>query len=177
MRWCMFDLETLATSPSAVVLTLGGVIFNPLTQEFHSEILLKFEIDEQISNGREVNDDTLNWWSKQSAEVQEAAFGDDGRLSSEECLVEFRKFVSTADKVWSQGSFDVNIMENFYKSMKMPVPWNYWAVRDSRTLFDFIEPYMDRSKHHDAMEDAKEQARGVCKALKIIGWKGSKLTK
>jgi len=34
---------------------------------------------------------------------------------------------------------------------------------------------MDRSKHHDAMQDALEQARAVQRALKKIGWRGEKL--
>ena len=75
----------------------------------------------------------------------------------------------------SYGSFDVNIMEHLYTSLNRPFTWQYWQVRDSRTLFDFIDGQLDRTKHHDAVEDAIEQAKGVQRALRKIGWAGSRL--
>ena len=44
----MIDLETLATDPNATILTIGGVKFNPNTnEEPHSEFYYKLNVDEQ----------------------------------------------------------------------------------------------------------------------------------
>ena len=57
------DLETIDTSPSATVLSLGAVKFNPLDDsEPHSELYLKISIDEQDALGRTASDSTIEWW-------------------------------------------------------------------------------------------------------------------
>ena len=172
----MFDLETLGTTPDCVVLTLGAVKFDPRNGTIDPEgLLLKINADEQFSMGRTHSEDTLSWWSNQAPEIQEAAFGEQGRLSVVDAADQFHRFVWNSDRVWSQGSFDVNIMEHLFRQLEKPLPWNYWQVRDSRTLFDFVDGELDRSKHHDAFEDAVAQAKGVCRALKKIGWRGNRL--
>ncbi len=172
----MFDLETLDTKPSAVILSLGAVRFDPKGIDIVDfGLMLKFDIDSQTALGRTVSDDTIEWWSKQDPAIQEVAFSEHDRTHVNEALDQFHKFVWNSDRIWSQGSFDVNIMEDLYRMLGRPPAWNYWQVRDSRTLFDFIDGKMDRSKHHDAMEDAKEQALAVQRALKKIKWNGTKL--
>lgn len=176
MRMVMFDLETLNTEADSVVLTLGAVVFDPVKNEFYDELYLKFDVEQQMDKGRTTSDSTLEWWGKQAQEVQEAAFSETNRQSIEDCLQAFRQFVHKhkADRIWSQGSMDPLIMNHMYKQFGQPVPWSYWMERDSRTMFDFYEPNMDRSKHHDALEDAREQAKGVCTIVKKMGWKGQK---
>ena len=47
----MIDIETLATTPEAVILSVGGVKFNPYTnEEPHSFLDFKLDIDEQTAN-------------------------------------------------------------------------------------------------------------------------------
>jgi 3' exoribonuclease, RNase T-like len=171
----MFDLETLDTKPSAIVLSLGAVRFDPRDFDIRDEkLLLKIEVDRQFDLGRTMSDDTIDWWSQQSPEIIEEAFSPD-RVSFHDAIDQFHKFVWNSDLVWSQGSFDVNIMEDIYRTLKRTPPWQYWQIRDSRTLFDFIEANLDRTKGHDAFEDAKEQALGVQRALKKIKWNGTKI--
>lgn len=172
MNHCMFDLETLATTADAVILTLGAVRFNPTTDQIFDRLMIKFDVDQQFQMGRVYSDSTLEWWSKQSADMQKIAFGSEGRVSVEEATDQFHRFVWNSDRVWSQGSFDVNIMEHLCKQLDRSVPWQYWQVRDSRTLFDFVDGKLDRSKHHDALEDAVAQAQAVQRALQKINWNG-----
>jgi hypothetical protein len=176
MQWVMFDLETLGTTADCVVLTLGAVRFDPRSNHIDKDsLLLKFNVDEQTARGRTISESTMEWWSKQKKEIVEDAFSDQNRVSVEHALEQFRKFVWNNDRIWSQGSFDVNIMENMFMQFGYPVPWNYWQVRDSRTLFDIVDGELDRSKHHNAVADAVSQAQGVQHALKKIGWAGEKL--
>ena len=174
----MFDLETLDTKPSSVILSLGAVRFDPREDGIdHNDgrLSMRLEIDSQSGMGRTISDATLEWWSQQSKEAQDAAFGDDNRIPVIEAVEKFHKFVWGCDRIWSQGSFDVNIMEHLYTSIQKPYTWQYWQVRDSRTLFDFVDGNMDRTKHHDAVEDAIAQAEAVQRALRKIGWNGTKL--
>ena len=174
----MFDLETLDTKPTAVILSLGAVKFDPKTESVPDQLpklLLKFDIDAQNDLGRTTSDDTIEWWGKQPPHIQEEAFGLEGRTPLHEAIDQFHRFVWNSDRVWSQGCFDIVIVEDLYRMVGRTPPWNYWQIRDSRTLFDFVDGKMDRSKHHDAMEDALEQARAVQRALKKIGWQGEKL--
>ena len=78
MASVMLDLETLATSHNPVVLTLGATKFNPFTlQEPFEDLYLKLDVDDQMARGRDVSEDTLEWWGKQSAEIQNEALGAD----------------------------------------------------------------------------------------------------
>lgn len=173
----MFDLETLDTKPSAVILSIGAVKFNPLDTDVDpsKKLSLLIDIDSQSLLGRTVSDDTIAWWATQSKEAQDAAFSEVGRIPLMEAVDQFHQFVWNCERVWSQGSFDVNIMEHLYTSLGRPYSWQYWQVRDSRTIFDFIDGEVDRSKAHDAVEDANEQAKGVQRALRKIGWNGTKI--
>lgn len=174
----MFDIETLDTKPSAVILSLGAVKFDPRRRSIPQDmprLLIKFEIDAQSQLGRTISEDTLAWWSNQPKDIQEEAFGEEGRSSLDEAIDAFHKFAWNSDRIWSQGCFDVVIMEDLYRSVGRTPPWNYWQIRDSRTLFDFIDGSMDRSKHHDAMADATEQALAVQRALAKIRWQGERL--
>ncbi len=73
----MIDLETLDVTPSAAVLTVGGVKFDPFSDaEPHSEFYYKLDLDSQ---DRSVNDSTIAWWGQQDQKVQDEAFGTEGR--------------------------------------------------------------------------------------------------
>ena len=41
----MVDLETLATSPNAQILTIGAVTFNPNGYEVYDEFYLRVDVD------------------------------------------------------------------------------------------------------------------------------------
>jgi len=42
------------------------------------------------------------------------------------------------------------------------LPWNYWQLKDTRTLFDLgHDPEMPQGSKHDALQDAIRQAVGV----------------
>lgn len=162
----MIDLETLSTRPNAVILSLGAVRFNPFSSQvdINDGIDIKVDVDSQIKLGRDVQEETLAWWTTQSAEVQDAAFGLDNRTD----LIMFTKLLNKmmvgVDHIWCQGPvFDIVILENLYKQLEMPIPWHYWQIRDSRTLFGvFGDPRSkNRVSAHNALMDCYYQAIGV----------------
>ena len=159
----MVDLETMAVSPSAVVLTLGAVHFNPYGTGYSDKIYFRINIDDQDALNREVDPATLDWWAKQDPAIMEEAFSADNRVPLAEAIDRFHKFAWGCSAFWSHGSvFDIVILENIYRQLGKPVPWQYWQIRDTRTLFDLgFDPDMPTGGKHDALEDAIRQAVGV----------------
>jgi hypothetical protein len=159
----MVDLETMAVSPNAVVLTLGAVHFNPYGTGYSDKIYFRINIDDQDALNREVDPLTIEWWSKQDPAIMEEAFSPDDRISLVDAMAQFHKFAWGCSAFWAHGScFDIVILENIYRQLGKPVPWNYWQIRDTRTLFDLgFDPDMPKGGKHDALEDAIRQAVGV----------------
>ena len=76
----MIDLETLDVLPTAVVLTIGGVKFDPNSvKETTQHFYYRFNVDEQLSKGRTTSKSTLDWWSTQEQSVVDEALGDHDR--------------------------------------------------------------------------------------------------
>ena len=159
----MVDLETLAVSPNATILSLGAVHFDPWGFGHDDELYFKIDLDEQDSLHREIDPNTLNWWSKQDPLIMEEAFSAYDRIPLSEAINQFHKFAWGCQGFWSHGaSFDLVILENLYRQLNKPLPWNYWQLRDTRTLFDLgYNPEMPTGSKHDALQDAIRQAIGV----------------
>ena len=159
----MVDLETMAVSPNAVVLTLGAVHFNPYGDGYSDKLYMRISIDDQDTLNREIDPNTLDWWAKQDAKIMEEAFSPDDRVPLAEAIDRFHKFAWGCDAFWSHGSvFDIVILENIYRQLGKPVPWQFWQIRDTRTLFDLgWDPDMPKGGLHDALQDSIRQAAGV----------------
>jgi hypothetical protein len=161
----MLDLETLGTRPGCVILTLGAVKFNPYSlDEPGPGIYMRINADEQIAAGREVQEDTLQWWLTQPEDVREEAIGEGDRVSVEEMYRQLNKFLVGVNNIWAQGPvFDIAILENIYRQYGWPTPWQFWQISDSRTLFKTHgDPRVKgREGHHNALADCVYQAQGV----------------
>lgn len=159
----MVDLETMAVTPRAVVLTLGAVHFNPHGNGYGDKLYFRISIDDQDKLNREVDPNTLEWWSKQDPVIMEEAFSDEDRVPLVDAIDQFHKFAWGCDTFWSHGAtFDLVIIEDIYRQLGKPVPWQFWQLRDTRTLFDLgYDPEMPKGGKHDALQDAIRQAIGV----------------
>ena len=159
----MVDLETLATSPDAVILTIGAVTFDPASNKIFDKLYYRVDVESCDRLGMTVNDDTVEWWSKQAANVQTEAFAEDNRVPIEEVIEKFHKFAWNCDAFWSHGAtFDLVILDCYYRKLNKVPPWNFWQIRDTRTLFDLgYDPEMPKEGLHNALEDASRQAMGV----------------
>ena len=171
----MIDLETLSTNPNATILTIGGVKFDPHTSVIPSQgMYFKVDVDSQTAMGREVMQETIDWWTTQSKEIQEEAMGEKDRVSLTEMVKRINKFAVGVDIFWWQGPlFDYAILQNIYKQLGHPAPWQYWQIRDSRTLGSLVprDPYEERKEAHNALADCYFQAKKVQKIYKQLGIK------
>lgn len=160
----MIDIETLSTGSNAAVLSIGAVKFNPNTgvmgETFHQRVNFTEAVTGQIG---QVDIDTVKWWI-----TQDAAAGKDvvsGEASLAEVLNNFSQFLGLQAIPWGNGAtFDITILDNAYKHCGMPVPWEYWNVRDCRTIVAVAEGLCDRDEftrlgvHHNALDDSIFQA-------------------
>ena len=171
----MIDLETLSTNPNATILTVGGVKFDPYTMAEPSQgMYFRVDVDSQTEMGRDVMQETVNWWSKQPKEISDEAFSDDNRASLDDMIKKINKFSVGVDVFWCQGPlFDYAILQDIYKQLGYPVPWQYWQIRDSRTLFSLVpkDPDEVRTGLHNALEDCYFQAKKVQRVYKQLGIK------
>ena len=175
MIHAMIDLETLSTNPNATILTVGGVKFDPYTMAEPSQgMYFRVDVDSQTEMGRDVMQETVNWWSKQPKEISDEAFSDDNRASLDDMIKKINKFSVGVDVFWCQGPlFDYAILQDIYKQLGYPVPWQYWQIRDSRTLFSLVpkDPDEKRTGLHNALEDCYFQAKKVQRVYKQLGIK------
>lgn len=172
---CMIDLETLATSSDAAILTIGAVKFDPFGNDVENPQCEKFYVKVDLDSCNDINltvsDDTIEWWATQSKEAQDEAFNPDGRVSIHDAFADLYKFCWGAQRVWSNGAgFDIVICETVFKRIHKAIPWKYWQVRDVRTMFDLgIDPQRPTVTAHNALADAEAQAiciQNVCRVLK-----------
>ena len=166
----MIDLETLATTPNAAVLTIGACKFDPLGTDVDSTFYERIKIESQEDYSRVINEDTLQWWSQQDKQIQEDAFGEgDDRIDLKDAMKKLYKFGLGTSNVWSHGSiFDVVIIEDICRSLQQAVTWKFWEVRDTRTLFDLAKVEVRIEGKHNALTDAVAQAKAVQQAYKIL---------
>ncbi len=164
----MIDLETLATSTDAAILTIGAVKFDPFGRDVQEPAMDSFYVRVNLDSCDEIglvsNDDTIAWWANQDAAVKEEAFGDGAdRLHIRDAMDQLYKFCWGAKRIWSNGAaFDVPICETAFKRLNKAIPWSFWQVRDVRTAFDLgINPNRPPVTKHHALEDAWNQAVGI----------------
>lgn len=170
----MIDLETLDVLPTATILTIGAVKFDPFGDDISEPSMTKFYVKVDVDScdrlGCTVSPQTLEWWGNQSKAAQDEAFDPNGRIDIHLALEQLYKFCWGAKRVWSHGAgFDIIILENLYRKIGKSVPWQFWEVRDTRTIFDIgIDPKRPPVLKHHALEDAWNQAVGVQNVFRFL---------
>jgi len=169
----MVDLETLATTPNAAILSIGAVTFDPNSNNIYDTFYHRVDLESLEILDTFIDDNTIDWWSRQDKAAQEEAFNPEGRIDISTVINDFYKFCMGSNKFWSHGStFDIIILEHYFRELKKPYPWKFWEVRDTRTLFDLgMDPEMPQANKHHALEDALRQATGVQNMFRKLGRK------
>jgi DNA polymerase III epsilon subunit-like protein len=170
----MIDLETLDTTPTSTILTIGAVKFDPFGDDVNNPKCEKFyvrvDLDSCDALGLTVSPQTIEWWGQQDPKAQEEAFDPTGRIDITEAMNQLYKFAWGAKRIWSHGAaFDVPICEHVFRKIGKAIPWQFWEVRCTRTLFDLgINPNRPPVLKHHALEDAWNQAVGVQNVLNTL---------
>jgi hypothetical protein len=169
----MVDIETLGTRPGAVVLSAAFVRF---TDEAH--MTLNLSIPDQEALGLEKDESTCAWWRDQEAKHPGAwAAATSNPMSLSIALSYIGKWLDWACQgdemqLWCHGAtFDAPLLGEIYRRAGIRCPWNFWSIRDTRTLYDLalINP-KDYAipPPHIALNDAIGQTRAANAALAIL---------
>ena len=166
----MIDTETLGTTPGSVILSIGAAIFDMdgLGETFYAPI----DLASSTAAGLTIDPATVKWWMRQSDEARAAAFPDDAAPLIQ-VLLAFQAWIVSQEAryPWCHGAgFDVPLLDAAFKACCLTSPWEFWNVRDTRTLYDLAGVKVDRraGTHHHALDDAINQAEAAARALRIV---------
>ena len=173
----MIDLETWGTLPGSALRSIGAVTFSPYG-DTHEEKHFYANIDRVSCEdaGLVVNRDTSIWWSKQSAASQQRLEENPQTLHG--VVRQFSSWwqIIGGTYVWSNGAnFDEVLWRVAAEKVDHGTPWKYWNVRDTRTCWHLARlnaksvPF--DGVQHDALADARHQAKCVTRAYSMLGIK------
>lgn len=153
---CMIDIETIGVAPGATILTIAAQSFDPLgTGYYNKQYYARITLESQ--ENRTIDQSTIDWWATQP-EAQAEAFCEEGRIDLDQALDSLGKLIWHSNFIWCQGpTFDCTILEHAYKSYNKPIPWQYYKVRDSRTVFSLWPGLPKPPVSHHALEDCRRQ--------------------
>jgi hypothetical protein len=164
----MIDLEGLATGPDTTILTIAAQAFDPFgsgyyDKHYYARVTLESKENRTIDNG------TIAWWATQPEHAREEAFGEQDRIPLDQALDELGRLIWHSKLIWSQGpTYDMNILEHAYKSYGKSLPWKYYMVRDSRTVFSLWPELPIPPTSHHALEDCRRQIGMLQDTLKYL---------
>jgi exodeoxyribonuclease VIII len=166
----MIDIEGLGTGPDAAILTIAAQSFDPFgTGHYDRHYYARITLESQ--ENRRIQDDTLAWWATQP-EAQQEAFAEDNRVPLDQALDELYKLAWQHDYIWAQGpTYDINILEHAYKSYNKTQPWQFYRIRDSRTVLSLWPGRPVPPTSHHALEDTRKQINILQQTLKHLNVK------
>lgn len=176
---CIYDFETLSQDPlNGVVLSMAMLNFSEtrftsdtLAYTFdelvEKAVTIKFDVEDQVKNyKRKIQKETLDWWSKQGdlAKEQLKPSPDDKSISELYGFFALNK-ATNAKKIYTRGNtFDPIFLDFIMKQTGNPSPYEWWEVRDTRSLIEgmawgsdlsnkFTPPGCENFIHHDPKHD------------------------
>lgn len=162
----MIDLETIDTNPTAGILSIGIVAFNPDTGEVGPSLYRRLGYDQALQFGTQ-SASTIEWWQKQSEAARTEAFT--GQHDATIAAFEVSEFIATTAGVWGNGAtFDITITEHWLNATGVGVPYRYGMARDCRTVEELAKrigisrkQFTRAGVHHNALDDAIYQAQYI----------------
>lgn len=173
MTHIMTDLETLGTRPGSIVLAAAFVRFSD-----EASCTLNLSIPDQEALGLESDPNTCTWWRDQESKHPGAwAAATSNPTPLRQALEYFATWIAWATAgadplVWCHGAtFDAPLLGEVYRRAGVPCPWEWWNVRDTRTLYDLAgisnKDYAVPPPHI-ALNDAIGQTRAANAALAVL---------
>ena len=166
------DIETLATCPAAVVLEIGAVCFDPATGQMGPEFSTEVAMRSPDQQERVVDEETFRWWAERMADgaAMPGLHGGMALMAALEWLCEWSEnHVDEGAEWWAWGTdFDFGILSDALREGHMDVPWRYNRQRCARTICQVTGTRRDGDVTHAALEDARQEAAAVCRALRLV---------
>jgi len=173
------DLETLGLSFNAPVIAIGVAAFNIDDGTIFDKFYLNVDWHSNVELGRALQPGTMQWWLKQSEEARLALINKnaDG-IPLPDALTNMHTWMLGIEekkrvKPWGNGAtFDISILEHAFQGCKLLPPWEFWNIRDMRTIVDVAAVDKNDLKregtHHNALDDAVFQAEVISRAWRKL---------
>lgn len=171
----MIDIETLGE----VILSIGAVVVRDggLAEEFHQKI----DPTSCERLGLTCDAKTALWWMAQPDDARKLAVDRTGEEELRNGIARLNHFIHQARtyftpraslRVWCKGaSYDFPRLEKSFELCGQSPDWKYWEQNCYRTLKNCL-PHIAAPERegvaHDALDDAKHQARHLIELLKAL---------
>ncbi len=159
MAHIMFDLETFGTAPGSVLRSIGAAVFNPQTGETGETFYRNIDRQSCEDLGLKIDPRTEKWWSEQAKEAQDALL--QNCVPMRDVVMDFHKWFQSVrgEQIWCQGAnFDSVLWQSVADVCGSFVPWKFWNVRDTRTVYEvagFDPRTLPREgTYHNALDDS-----------------------
>lgn len=169
----MLDIETLGTRAGSVITSIGAVQFSALGlgREFYRRI----DSTSCTEIGMTVDLETVNWWMLQGDEARAEMTRPGEPVTA--VLEDFAGWIGGPDAcIWGNGAdFDNALVAEAYRRAGLSVPWKFWNNRCYRTVKSLLgrDIRMEREgTHHNALDDARDQARHFLAIMEACGFPG-----
>lgn len=197
----MIDIETMGTRPTAPIVSIGACLFDPRCQNSF-EYLSKYsfvclvDLDDATKHSPSgIESGTVKWWLGQSdAAIKRLVTGE--MLNLKDALTQLWQFATDRGSktpeavrqlpvpkmIWAKSpDFDCKIIEHACRSAGVMYPFQYFNQRCVRTAVDLAFPDGEESRpafttgvHHDARDDAVNQAMMIQACYSALGLSGAK---
>jgi hypothetical protein len=173
----MLDLETLDSSSTAVILSIGAVRFDLNSFELGKEFYCVVNPDDCQKYGLTISEDTVRFWLRQSVESQRIFFEESLPLARalqmfSEYFVE--GYQPEENFIWGNGAtFDNMVIRNAYRAVGHSLPWTHRDDLCYRTMRQMFSKRLCVEKQtvgveHNALDDAKSQALTLIEIMKKL---------
>ena len=173
MNHIMLDLETLATSSNALILSIGAVKFDPMSDEISEKFHVGVDLGSLPLNsyGLDIEAATVLWWLDAQRAAGREALEAVPKTDLASALEGFGMWIGDNARVWGNGaSFDNVILRNAYLKLGLVCPWDFWNDRCYRTLKN-LAPELKANRigsHHSALDDALTQVSHLQKLVSYL---------
>jgi len=174
----MIDIETLSTKPNSLILTIGAIKFKKNTEfpELKNMETFYKRIDKKSCEklGMDIDPRTIEWWKSQNDKTYYEAFENPDRIDIKDALIELSKFLKGHKNIWANSpNFDIVILENAYNCCNLDIPWKFWNLRDTRTVYDLasirLHEFSDKEGNHNSLNDCYSQIKALKNSFINLG--------
>jgi hypothetical protein len=152
MNEMMIDLETRDTIPSAIIQSIGAVVWKTVEKDFFGagwrpmpgldyEVVERYyrkpDTKEQEAEGRTQSIATMKWWAEQDIDAFNEAFSTHDRRPIEEVWRDLLLLAAAhgVTRFWaSPCTFDFPILGDFQRMFGLNEIWSYNQMYDVRTV-------------------------------------------
>lgn len=169
----MIDIETLDTEPTSIILSLASIAFKRRSPpgEYVGAMIQALNIEQP---NRTFSHSTIVDFHLQLPSGVNQYMTTEPVATLNNALAMLRGFMVNNDlepdsRVWANGAcFDMGILDHAYKTADTNCPWDFFQIRDCRTVFDFNDCKDIRDKYknleldlHNPLTDCRWQTNAI----------------